>query len=74
MEFTLNNNYGVAIPLSLEPEGTIYELPIGHSIGFELSGTENPVIDFNINKDEDGFHIPIWPNKGALEIISCTPQ
>jgi hypothetical protein len=66
--FKLTNNYGVVITLSLEPEGSIYELQPGQSVDIELTKGENPVIDFQINKDEGGLYLALWPEKGEYKI------
>ena len=62
--FTLTNKYGSVIGLSLEPEGTIYELKPNESVGVEISTGENPAIEIVFEKNPTGVYIALWGDKG----------
>lgn len=73
IQFKLSNKFGQKIELSLEPEGSIIELPEGKSVLIEVLSKDNPVIDLQINKENNNLYLSIWPEKGKYEIIEESP-
>lgn len=69
MTFTLTNTFNKKILLSLEPEGTIFELLAGQSIEIELSSGSGPVIDLQLQEYEGDICIAIWPCEGMYRIL-----
>jgi hypothetical protein len=69
MQFRLSNKIGQEITLSMEPEGTILELADGKSVLIELCSDQNPVLDLQINKENDGIYLSIWPEQGGYKVI-----
>ena len=68
MKFRLTNNFGVDIDLSLEPEGTIYELPKDDSVEIELAPCDGVCINIYIEKDENRPCLAIWQDNGDYRI------
>lgn len=71
MKFRLTNNFGVDIDLSLEPEGTIYELPKGDSVEIELAPCEGVCVDIQIQQYDNRPCLAIWQDKGDYRIEGC---
>ncbi|MFH6958135.1 hypothetical protein ACHRV1_12070 [Flavobacterium aquidurense] len=69
MQFKLRNNFGKKIEISLEPEGTIFELPYEEAVIIEITGDENPILDFQIDKGSGKLCFSIWPDKGSYELL-----
>jgi hypothetical protein len=66
MQFKLSNNFGKKVNISLEPEGTTFELQDANSVIVEVDGNENPVIDLQINKENGELFFTIWPEDAQL--------
>ena len=68
--FRLTNDYGVVITLSLEPEGTIFELQPGDTVEISISSNLYPAMDLQVNKDESGLYFSLWSEKGEYKLFS----
>jgi hypothetical protein len=68
MKFTLTNHFGADIDLSLEPEGTIYELVKDDSVEIELSPCVGICVDIQVTQYENRICLAIWPHKGDYQI------
>jgi len=65
----LRNKTNKSIELSLEPEGTIYELVTGETLTVILSGNEARCVTFSFSEVADQAVIAIWPEHGDYEIL-----
>ena len=68
--FTLTNKYGITIGLSLEPEGTIYELKPNESVEVEITTGISPAIEIVIEKNPTGVYVALWTDKGEYHIVA----
>jgi hypothetical protein len=65
----LSNNFSATLKISLEPEGTIFELPAGEFVELILLEELRQAIDFQINKDSGELCISLWPEKGNYKLL-----
>jgi hypothetical protein len=67
-QFKFTNNTGKKFSFSLEPEGEILSLNPKESLEIELTGNSSPVIDVQLQEDNNGVYIAIWPENGAYKV------
>ena len=62
--FKLSNLFSTTLKISLEPEGTIFEIQPGDFVEIVISNEVSKSIDMKLSADSDTVSISLWPEKG----------
>ena len=61
----LSNEFGISIPVSLEPEGNILEIKPNEFIEMICDSTAEPLIEIDLKGDQGGLYLQIWPGRNV---------